>query len=240
MSDCFTGFFAYYPLNREKKSTKKSADRLGCTCSFKTYSKSYKLKKRIQNKLEDMYIIENTQGAIKPKEQWDRVQELRKQRHCTPKRAERRGLFSSIIFCADCGRRLHFCSCKSIDSSQDHYRCSLYKSGHGECTAHYIWEEVLRDIVLERIRAVTEYVRLYVIGFQEEWMHITRGAQEKSIRLDQKQLEKAQKRLEDVDRLISKVYEDYALGKLPEERYLRMTADYEISGYKCRQPMCQN
>ena len=58
-------------------------------------------------------------------------------------------------------------------------------------------------------------------------MHITRDEQERSIRLDQKQLERAQKRLEDVDRLISKVYEDYALGKLPEERYLKMTADYE-------------
>ena len=174
-----------------------------------------------------MYIIENTQDAIIQKEQWDRVQELRKQRHRTPKRADRKGLFSSIIFCADCGRRMHFCSCKSFDSSQDHYRCSLYKSGYGECTAHYIREEVLRDIVLERIRTVTDYVRLDAIGFQEEWMHITRDEQERSIRFDQKQLERAQKRLEDVDRLISKVYEDYALGKLPEERYLKMTADYE-------------
>ena len=219
-----------HPCHWEDGTTTGILDRpeyYGCTCSFKTYSKSYKLKKRIQNKPEDMYIIENTQDAIIPKEQWDRVQELRKLRHRTPKSAERKGLFSSIIFCADCGRRMHFCSCKSFDSSQDNYRCSLYKSGYGECSAHYIREAVLRDIVLERIRAVTDYVRLDAVGFQEEWMHITREAQEKSIRLDQKQLERAQKRLEDVDRLISKVYEDYALGKLPEERYLKMTADYE-------------
>jgi hypothetical protein len=219
-----------HPCHWEDGTTTGILDRpeyYGCTCSFKTYSKSYKLKKRIQNKPEDMYIIENTQDAIIPKEQWDRVQELRKLRHRTPKSAERKGLFSSIIFCADCGRRMHFCSCKSFDSSQDNYRCSLYKSGYGECSAHYIREAVLRDIVLERIRAVTDYVRLDAVGFQEEWMHITREAQEKSIRLDQKQLERAQKRLEDVDKLISKVYEDYALGKLPEERYLKMTADYE-------------
>ena len=219
-----------HPCHWEDGTTTGILDRpeyYGCTCSFKTHSKSYKLKKRIQNKPEDMYIIENTQDAIIPKEQWDRVQELRKLRHRTPKRAERKGLFSSIIFCADCGRRMHFCSCKSFDSSQDNYRCSLYKSGYGECTAHYVREEVLRNIVLERIRAVTDYVRLDAVGFQEEWMHITRDEQERSIRLDQKQLERAQKRLEDVDRLISKVYEDYALGKLAEERYLKMTADYE-------------
>ena len=66
----------------------------GCTCNFKTFSKSYKLKKRIPNRMEDMFIIEDTQEAIVPKEQWDRVQELRKERHRTIQRAEREGVYA--------------------------------------------------------------------------------------------------------------------------------------------------
>ncbi len=142
----------------------------GCTCNFKTYSKSYKLKKRIHNKPEDMVITENTQEAIVPKELWDRVQELRQQRHRSIQRAEREGMFAGITYCADCGGRMHFATCKSFEGKQDHYRCSSYKDNRGECTCHYIREEVLRDIVLERIRAVTAYVREDAEGFQQEWM----------------------------------------------------------------------
>ncbi|MBR3107712.1 MAG: recombinase family protein [Clostridia bacterium] len=200
----------------------------GCTCNFKTFSKSYKLKKRIPNQVEDMFIVEDTQEAIIPKEQWERVQELRKQRHRTIQRAEREGFFTSLLVCADCGSRMHFCTCKSFEGKQDHYICSKYKAGRGECTAHYIREHVLRDIVLERIRAVTDYVREDAEGFQQEWMQSTRDAQAKSIQQDQKQLAQAKKRLADVDKLMTRLYEDHVLGSLSEERYQKMTADYEV------------
>ncbi len=199
----------------------------GCTCNFKTFSKSYKLKKRIPNQVEDMFIVEDTQEAIIPKEQWDRVQEFRKQRHRTIQRAEREGFFTSLLVCTDCGSRMHFCTCKSYEGKQDHYICSKYKAGRKECTAHYIREHVLRDIVLERIRAVTAYVREDAKGFQEEWMQSTRDAQAKSIQQDQRQLAQAKKRLADVDKLMTRLYEDHVLGSLPEERYQKMTAEYE-------------
>ena len=199
----------------------------GCTCNFKTYSKSYKLKKRIPNKPEDMVITENTQEAIVPKELWDRVQELRQQRHRSIQRAEREGMFAGITFCADCGRRMHFATCKSFEGKQDHYVCSAYKSGRGECSCHYIREDVLRDIVLERIRAVTAYVRENAEGFQEEWMQSTRKAQDSSIQQNRKQLAQAKKRLEDIDKLISRLYEDHVLGTLSDDRYQKMMAGYE-------------
>ena len=199
----------------------------GCTCNFKTYSKSYKLKKRIPSKPEDMMITENTQEAIVPKELWDRVQELRQQRHRSIQRAEREGMFAGITFCADCGRRMHFATCKSFEGKQDHYVCSAYKSGRGECSCHYIREDVLRDIVLERIRAVTAYVREDAEGFQQEWMQSTRKAQDSSIQQNQKQLAQAKKRLEDIDKLISRLYEDHVLGTLSDDRYQKMMADYE-------------
>lgn len=198
----------------------------GCTCNFKTYSKSYKLKKRIPNTLEDMFILPDTQEAIVPKEQWDRVQELRKHKRRMTK-AERQGLFSGLVVCADCGSKLHFATCKNFEGRQDHYVCAKYKSGRGTCSAHYIREDVLRDVVLERIRAVTEYIRADVEGFQEEWLMCRREEQEKSIREDKRRLEKAKKRLADIDKLITRIYEDMVLGNLSQERYQKMLEGYE-------------
>ena len=205
----------------------KRMEYTGCTCNFKTYSKSYKLKKRIPNKPEDMYIVPDTQEAIVSKEQWDRVQELRQQRHRTIQRAERQGLFAGITFCADCGSRLHFATSKSFEGKQDHYVCSQYKSGRGECSAHYIREYVLRDIVLERIRAVTAYVREDAESFQEEWMQCRRDQQELEIRQNKKHLAQLNKRRSDIDRLLKRIYEDHVLGTLSLERYQKMEADYE-------------
>ena len=149
----------------------------GCTCNFKTYSKSYKLKKRISNDPEDMFIVPDTQEAIVSQAQWDRVQELRKNKR-RPAKAERQGLFSGLLYCADCGGKLHFATCKSFEGKQDHYVCSKYKSGRGDCSAHYIREDVLRELVLERIQAVNEYIRGDVEGFQDAFC----GAQRPLVR----------------------------------------------------------
>ena len=198
----------------------------GCTCNFKTYSKSYKLKKRIPNEAENMFIVPDTQEAIVSQAQWDRVQELRKNKR-RPVKAERQGLFAGLVYCADCGSKLHFATCKGFEGKQDHYRCSKYKSGRGECSAHYIREDVLRELVLERIQAVNAYIRSDVEGFQEEWLHYRRADQERDIREDQKRVEQAKKRLATLDVVISRLYEDYALGEISKEKYKKMTADYE-------------
>lgn len=198
----------------------------GCTCNFKTYSKSYKLKKRIPNNPEDMFIVPDTQEAIVSQAQWDRVQELRKNKR-RPAKAERQGLFSGLLYCADCGGKLHFATCKSFEGKQDHYVCSKYKSGRGDCSAHYIREDVLRELVLERIQAVNEYIRGDVEGFQEEWLHYRRADQERDIREDQKRMEQAKKRLANLDVVMSRLYEDYALGEISKEKYKKMTSDYE-------------
>ena len=85
---------------------------------------------------------------------FERVQELRANKR-RPTKAERQGLFSGLVFCADCGSKLHFATCKSFDGSQDHYRCANYKSNTGSCTAHFIREENLKAIVRQRIFHVT-------------------------------------------------------------------------------------
>ena len=124
-------------------------------------------------------------------------------------------------------RQAPLCHKQSFEGKQDHYVCNNYKSNRGTCTAHYIREDVLREIVLERIRAVNEYIRSDVDGFQEEWLQCRRTDQERSIRDDKKKLEQAKKRLADLDVIIARLYEDYVLGNLNQDRYRKMSADYE-------------
>ena len=173
-----------------------------------------------------MFIIPDTQEALVPQKQWERVQTLRENRR-RPAKAERQGLFSGLLFCADCGSKLHFATCKSFEGKQDHYVCSKYKSGRGDCSAHYIREDVLREIVQERIQAVNEYVRRDVEGFEEEWFRCRRADWQASINDEKKRLEKAKKRIGDLDKLISRCYEDTVLGNLSHERYEKMTQGYE-------------
>ena len=187
----------------------------GCTVNFKTYSKSYKLKKRIPNDPENMFYLPDTQEAIVSQAQFDRA------------KAERQGFFSGLLFCADCGGKLHFATSKSFEGKQDHYVCNHYKSNRGTCTAHYIREDTLRDIVLERIRAVNEYIRNDVDGFQEEYLQCRKADHEQSIRDDKKKVEQAKKRLASLDVIISRLYEDFALGEISKDRYKKMSADYE-------------
>ena len=165
--------------------------------------------------------------AIVSQAQFDRVQELRKNKR-RPVKAERQGLFSGLLFCTDRGGKLHFATCKSYaDGKQDRYVCNRCKSGRGTCSAHYIREDVLRELVLERIRAVNEYIRQDVEGFQEEWLQCRKSDQERSIREDKKKVEQARKRLADLDVIISRLYEDYVLGNLSQDTYKKMSTDYE-------------
>ena len=173
-----------------------------------------------------MFILPDTQEAIISKEQWDRAQELRQCRR-RPAKAERQGMFSGLVYCADCGSRLHFATSKNTDSRQDRCICSKYKSGRGTCTAHYIREDVLRKVVLEHIRTVTAYIRSDVESFQEEWLQCQRTDYENSVRSDRQKLSQTKKQLADIDVLISRLYEDMVLDTLSRERYQKMSENYE-------------
>ena len=98
-------------------------DYCGHTVNFKSYSKSHKLKKRIPTTKEQQAIFHDTHEAIVEEAVFERVQELRANKR-RPTKAERQGMFSGLVFCADCGSKLHFATCKSFDGSQDHYRCA--------------------------------------------------------------------------------------------------------------------
>ena len=127
----------------------------GCTVNFKTYSKSHKLKKRLHNAPENQRIFPNTQPAIIEEQVFARVREPRENKRRPAKQAERQGLFSGLLYCADCGSKLHFATGKNMTPQQDCYRCSRYKSNTGDCTMHFIREETLKLFVLQRIFDVT-------------------------------------------------------------------------------------
>ena len=132
----------------------------GCTVNLKTTTVSYKVHKMIRKPEEDWVIIPNTQEAIVDENTWLRVQELRRnKRRITA--TGRTSLFSGLVFCADCGSKLHFCASKSLRRDQEFFRCANYKSGRGECTIHFIRDVVLQKIVLEAIGGLADFVRCY-------------------------------------------------------------------------------
>ncbi len=130
--------------------------------NFKSYSKSHKLKKRIPTTKEQQAIFFNTHEAIVDDAVFERVQELRSNKH-RPTKAERQGLFFGLVYCTGCGSA----TCKSFNGSQDHYRCAKYKSNTGSCMAHFIHEEVLKQIVWSRIFDVIALFFDDIMGFKE-------------------------------------------------------------------------
>ena len=199
----------------------------GCTVNFKTYTKSLKFKKRMENPVENQRVFEDTQPAIIERGQWERVQELRKNKR-RPTKTGRTSMFSGLLYCADCGAKLYFCTCNTYkDDSQNHFVCSNYKSNTGSCKIHYIREQVLYRIVLETIRQTLSYVRMFRKDFKLEMLAQGEESRKAELAEKQKALSGAKKRMEDLDRIIQHIYEDNVLGKLSDSRYLKLSRQYE-------------
>ena len=199
----------------------------GCTVNFKTYSKSHKLKKRLQNAPENQKIFPDTQPAIVDRNIFERVQEPRANKRCPAKQAERQGLFSGLLYCADCGSKLHFATGKNLKPQQDCYRCARYKSNTGDCTMHYIREETLKMFVLRRIFDVTAMFFEDITSFRET-VHQQRFEEaEKEARKRKREIAQAEKRIAELDRIFKRIYEDDISGAISHERFLKLLAEYE-------------
>lgn len=190
----------------------------GCTVNFKTYSKSHKLKKRLHNVPENQRIFPNTQPVIIEEQVFARVQELRENKRRPAKQAERQGLFSGLLYCADCGSKLHFATGKNRTPQQDYYRCSQYKSNTGDCTMHFIREETLKLFVLQQIFDVTELFFDDAIAFEEA---------EKEAKKRKREIAQVEKRIAELDRIFKRIYEDDINGTISHERFLKLSTDYE-------------
>ncbi len=198
----------------------------GCTVNFKTYSKSHKLKKRLQNAPENYRIFPDTQPAIIEEKVWERVQELRANKR-RPTKTGRQGLFSGLLYCADCGKKLYFCTTNSFSPKQEHYVCSNYKSNTGTCSAHFIREETLTLFVRQRIFDVTAMFFDDIQGFQNMVYQQRFEEAEKAVKQKKKELELAKKRIAELDRIFKRIYEDDISGTISHERFLKLSAEYE-------------
>lgn len=201
----------------------------GCTVNFKTYSKSHKLKKRLHNAPENQRIFPNTQPAIIDGQVFARVQELRENKRRPAKQAERQGLFSGLLYCADCGSKLHFATGKNMTPQQDCYRCSRYKSNTGDCTMHFIREETLKLFVLQRIFDVTALYFDDAMAFEEAARKQRFQEAEKEAKKRKREIAQAEKRIAELDRIFKRIYEDDISGAISHERFLKLSTEYEAA-----------
>ena len=200
---------------------------LGCTVNFKTYTKSLKFKKRMENPKENQRIFEETQPPIIERGQWERVQELRKNKR-RPTKTGKTSMFSGLVRCADCGAKLYFCTCNTYkDDTQDHFVCSNYKSNTGSCQIHFIREVTLYKRVLECIQRTLTYVRAYRDDFIHDMLAQDEASRKAELAQKRKALSGVQKRMEELDKIIQRLYEDSVFGKLSDERFQKLSAQYE-------------
>ena len=198
----------------------------GCAVNFKSTTVSYKVHKKIHNATEDYQIIPNMQDPIISEEQWLRVQELRKHRR-RPTATGRASLFSGLVYCPDCGAKLHFCAAKSLKRNQEFWRCSNYKDGRGTCQIHYIRDVVLERIVLEAISSLADFVKCHEPVFLYMLAKKTNAMRQKEHKRLEQAVEQGTKRIAEIDRLIEKVFEQNAIGVLSDERFSKMLQSYE-------------
>ena len=198
----------------------------GCTVNFKSTILSYKVHKKIENDESKWQIIPNTQEAIIDEDTFNRVQELRNSRRRNSATG-RTSLFSGLAYCADCGSKLYFCASKSIAKDKEFFRCSAYKDNTGSCTIHFIRNVVLEQIVLETIQKVAEYIAQFEPVFLYLFAKKHKLTKAQDLKNAKFKLGQSKARVDEIDRVLTKLYEDNALGKITDERFERLSATYE-------------
>ena len=198
----------------------------GHTVNFRNRRKSYKVKKTIRNPQEDWLIFENTHEPIITQQQFDLVQELRKNKR-RPQRFEEINPFSGMVYCADCGKKMYLCRSSSLADEQEHLKCSTYAYDTSACSVHYIRTSVLREIVLKAVNELLVTVKDNEDEFVQSAMENSATKHSSELFKAKKALNKAEKRIAELDRLFARLYEDNVSGKISDERYAVMSAGYE-------------
>lgn len=198
----------------------------GDTVNFRSTRKSFKNKKKIERPPEEWKIFENTHPAIIDREVFDLVQELRKHR----RRPTKSGIvspFSGLLYCADCGEKLYYSFSNNYKREQAYFFCSSYRKNSDACSAHYIREKVVEQLVLESMQRIMLNVQVFEKEFARKQMACYTEEKKKQLAAKRRELERAQKRIAEIDTLIQKIYEDNASGKLSDERYATLSTSYE-------------
>ena len=198
----------------------------GCLVNFKTEKPSYKTKHSVENPIEKQAIFENHHEPIIDTQMWERVQELRKQRK-RPNRYDEVGLFSGILFCADCGSVLYQQRYQNATRKQDCYICGSYKKRTRDCTAHFIRTDLLTAGVTDNLRKVTSYAAKHEARFMKLLIEQNEDGGKRRNAARKKELEAAEKRISELSAIFKRLYEDSVTGRISDERFTELSADYE-------------
>ena len=204
----------------------KNRQYTGCAVNFITTTVSYKVHKKIYNSENEQQIIPNMQEPIISEAVWERVQELRKNRR-RPTISGRKSLFSGLVFCPDCGSKLHFCAPNGTTRNRDFFRCANYKDNMGSCTAHYIRDVALEKIVLEAVSGLSDFVRCYESVFLYFVERQNEACHQSDVKKLKSKLEADRSRVKAIDKTIEKLFESNVEGIISNERFAKMTANYE-------------
>lgn len=199
---------------------------VGHTVNFKTYSHSYKDNRPHLNSPDKQMLFENTHPAIIDEDTWDIVRKMREHKRRYTSYGTQ-GLFSGTLFCADCGEKLYFNISKTKSKLVNQYMCSEYKKQLRTCTAHYIREETLIQLVLTDMRKLLGFVRKYEKQFVKLVMDSSITEQKRDIVDKKKALDKHLKRISEIDTLFERLYEDNVIGKVSDERYEKISLKFE-------------
>ena len=198
----------------------------GDTVNFRSTTKSFENKKKIERPPEEWQIFKDTHPAIIDRETFALVQELRKHR----RRPTKSGIvspFSGLLYCADCGEKLYYSVTNNYKREQAYFFCSSYRKNSEVCSAHYIRERVVEQIVLESMQRILLNVQAFEKEFARKQMDCYTEDKKKQLAAKRRELSKAKKRIAEIDALIQKIYEDNASGKLSDERYATLSLSYE-------------
>ena len=207
---------------------------LGHLVNFKTEKVSYKVKSSVENPEEKQVIFENAHEPIIDPDTWERVQELRKQRK-RPNRYDEVGLFSGLLFCADCGSVLYQQRYENKTRKQDCYICGNYKKRTHDCTAHFIRTDLLTAGVTANLKKITAYAAKHEKQFMKLLVQQNEDGGKRRNAAKKRELEAAEKRIGELSAIFKRLYEDSVAGRITDERFSALSADYEAEQRQVRE-----
>ena len=199
----------------------------GDILNFKTYSKSYKNKKRIDNDRENWVVFQDVHEAIIERAVYEQVQQKRGKIRKRRTNNGEHNMFSGLLVCADCGSNLHF-HFNQGNPEIKYFNCSNYKGNRGTCTStHYVRVDFLEEVVLGEIRRLTKFASLYEDEFVKAVIGHSQQTEQTDRKLKGKELKTLLARDEELDGLFERIYEDNVSGKLSDDRFAKMSRRYE-------------
>ena len=207
---------------------------MGHTVNFRSHKQSYKDKNPVMNPKEEWLIFEDTHEAIVDKETWELAQKLRK----TPRRHDTLGEanpLTGLLFCADCGAKMTNHRSRGGTENNpypsDFYDCSSYTLAHQKrthaCSGHYIRTKALRELILETVRTASTFAITNPDEFMEKVRSASQIRQAEAAKETKRKLNKDRKRITELDNIIKKLYETFAVGRISDERFDSLLAEYE-------------